>query len=716
MKTFNSSSVRLSRSMSKMLRLVGGMLMLALMLMSGSHALAQDKKHPTDPLPPVTCLSADAKVTCGEKPGTYVITLATTGAGGLAPDQVSITPTTPGVTIVGPQSSYAVIGGVVKITVAGANPGDVLTFDVEGTKTGAGAVEGSDLCCNGTVKVTIPKDLPCEKSTVDISKICEPAVYRKYALGPAIDALGWVSMCHFKVTTTGPQNGTLTVSDSLTGGGTIVSANSTTLPAWTCVGSGCSVSGALLNQTSSVSNIDMLVAFPSIGHVSESANCAAVAVNGKEADKDCVKFTLDEPTIKVTKVCDPAKHVWIGDLPPRPNMPPNGYVAMCHITVSTTGPVVNPISVSEVLSGAGTVTYAGATDPWTCAPPMVPGNSPMNCTLPGNVMTGPSDTSIIDVKVTFTSAGAVKDAKNCAAASYAGKELEKSCDDFVIDEGTVSVEKKCEPAVYGKYPVGPAATGLGLHANCTITVTTTGPQSGTITVGDTLAGTGTIVNMTAPAPWTCTTPNCSVNGAALNQTTSTTLIGAIAVFANAGDAMEAKNCAIVEVAGKPADESCTPIVVDKPGTLTVTKEAAYNGSHITNVSFPIAVTCGGVVTNASFADGTPYVQTNIPLGTHVPSSKAQRLRQVCAARARRKSGPRPTLRPRPSQSRQAARRSMSRMCSAAIRTRTARSKSSRSVIRQLPLKAQRQATTRQSATSQSTPPARSPDQSRSAKI
>ena len=359
----------------------------------------------------------------------------------------------------------------------------------------------------------------------------------------------------------------------------------------------------------------MLVAFPSMGNVSESANCAVVAVNGKEADKDCVKFTVDEPTIKVTKVCDPAKHVWIGDLPPRPNMPPNGYVAMCHITVSTTGPVVNPISVSEVLSGAGTVTYAGATDPWTCAPPMVPGNTPMNCTLPGNVMTGPSDTSIIDVKVTFTSAGAVKDAKNCAAATYAGKELEKSCDDFVIDEGTVSVEKKCEPAVYGKYPVGPAATGLGLHANCTITVTTTGPQSGTITVGDTLAGTGNIVNMTAPAPWTCTTPNCSVNGAALNQTTSTTLIGVIAVFANAGDAMEAKNCAIVNVAGKPADESCTPIVVDKPGTLTVTKEAAYNGSHITNVSFPIAVTCGGVVTNATFADSVPYTQVNIPLGT-----------------------------------------------------------------------------------------------------
>ena len=176
----------------------------------------------------ISCLSADAKVTCGEKPGTYVITLATTGAGGLAPDHVSITPTTPGVTIVGPQSSYAAIGGVVKITVAGANPGDVLTFDVEGTKTGAGAVEGSDLCCNGTVKVTIPKDLPCEKSTVDVTKICDPAVYRKYALGPAIDALGWVSMCHIKVTTTGPQNGTLTVNDSLTGGGTIVSANSTT--------------------------------------------------------------------------------------------------------------------------------------------------------------------------------------------------------------------------------------------------------------------------------------------------------------------------------------------------------------------------------------------------------------------------------------------------------------------------------------------------------
>ncbi len=713
------------------------------------------------PPPVVTCLSGDAKVTCGEKPGTYVITLATSGAGGLAPDHVSITPTTPGVTIVGPQSSYAVIGGLVKITIAGVSPGDVITFDMQGTKAGAGAVEGSDLCCNGTVKVTIPKDLPCEKpdisilktgpktcepgkpctfnvtvtnnggpfngnvllwdavtpnawavtsitpnvcgasisttpfgcvanlnlaagqsmtfavtmtaafndgkpaencisaafapswltpkkaytkaelaalfakygavkpigkscwpvqppvkSTVDVSKTCDPAVYRKYALGPAIDAIGWVTMCHIKVTTTGPQTGTLSVNDSLTGGGTIISANSTTTPAWICAAASCSVNGALLNQTSSVSNIDVFVTFPSAGHVTESRNCASIAVNKKDVSKDCTKFTVEEPTVSVTKVCEPAKYVWIGDLPPKPNMPPNGYLAICHIKVSTTGIISNPISVSEALNGSGTVTYLSATDPWVCAPLSVPGGTPMNCTLPGNVMTAPSDTSVIDVKVTFTSAGAVNEAKNCASATYGGKPSKKSCDDFEIDKGTISVEKKCAPAIFGKYPVGPAATGFGLHADCQIIVKTTGPQSSIITVGDALVGTGNVVNMNAPAPWTCTTPACSVNGSALNQTSSTTVISAIVTFANAGDAMEAKNCAKVDVAGTPAGESCTKIEAPKLGSLTVTKEAAYNGSHVLNVNFPIAVTCGSSTTNATVADSVPYVQSNIPLGTN----------------------------------------------------------------------------------------------------
>ncbi len=436
--------------------------------------------------PPVekACLSSDPKVTCGKAPGTYVITLNPTGVGGIVPTSLNITSLTLGVTIVSPQATYPVIGGQVKITLAGAVPGQVIDLDVEGTTQGAGSAEGLDLCCNGKIKVTIPTDLECP------------------------------------------------------------------------------------------------------------------------------------PPILVSKICDVAKHVWIGDLPPRPNMPPNGYVAMCHIKVATTGSIPNPINISEVMNGAGTVTYAGSSDPWSCIPPMVPGNTPMNCTLPGNTMTGPSDTSTIDVKVTFANAGAVEEATNCASATYGKSKIKRACDDFDISKSTVNVVKKCESAVFGKYPVSQVATGLGYHANCTLTLTTTGPQTSPITVGDTLAGTGTIVNMTAPAPWVCTTPTCSINGTALNQTTSTTIIGAIAVFANAGDAMEAKNCAKVAVAGKPADESCVPIVVKELGKLTVAKEASYNGTHITNVNFPIAVTCGGTTTNATFADSAPYVQSNVPVGAN----------------------------------------------------------------------------------------------------
>lgn len=432
-----------------------------------------------------SCLKGDAVVTCGKVAGTFDVTLTLGGNGGVVPTTAQISVLTPGVTIVSPASSYPVIGGKVKLTLAGATPGQIIDFQMDGSSTTPDPTSGLSICCNGKISITIPKDLDCApKSTIDI-----------------------------------------------------------------------------------------------------------------------------------TKICDPAQHVWIGDMPPKPNMPANGYVAMCHIKVTTTGNVPNPISVSEMMSGTGAVKYMGSSDPWACVPPMVPGNTPMNCTLPGNTVTGPTDTSTIDVKVTFTSAGDVKEAKNCAAATYDGVQTKKACDDFQIGEGTIKVEKKCSPAIYGKYPVGPATTGLGLHADCQITVTTTGPQTGAITVGDNLIGTGTVVNMNAPAPWACTTPNCTVNGAALNQTSSTTVISAIAVFANAGNALEAKNCAEVKVAGKPSGESCTGITVAEKGKLTVIKEASYNGTHITNVNFPIAVTCGGTTTNATFADGTPYVQTNIPVGT-----------------------------------------------------------------------------------------------------
>jgi Domain of unknown function (DUF5979) len=436
--------------------------------------------------PTKSCLKGDAVVTCGKVAGTFDVTLNLGGSGGVIPTTAQISVLTPGVTIVSPASSYPVIGGKVKLTLAGATPGQVIDFQMDGSSTTPDPQTGLSICCNGKISITIPKGLKCNPP---------------------------------------------------------------------------------------------------------------------------------KPTIDITKICDLAQHVWIGDLPPKPNMPANGYVAMCHIKVTTTGNIPNPISLSEVMSGTGTVKYMGATDPWACVPPMVPGNTPMNCTLPGNTMTGPSDTSIIDVKVTFTNAGDVKEAKNCAAATYDGVQTKKACDDFQIGEGTIKVEKKCSPAVYGKYPVGPAATGLGFHADCQITVTTTGPQMGAITVGDNLIGSGTVLNMNAPAPWACTTPNCTVNGAALNQTSSTTVISATAVFTSAGNAMEAKNCAEVKVAGKAAGESCTGITVAEKAKITVLKEALYNGQHITSQSFPIVLTCGGVATNGTVSDGTPYVQTGLPVNT-----------------------------------------------------------------------------------------------------
>ncbi len=98
-----------------------------------------------------SCFSPDVKVVCGKVAGTYDIVLNAQSLNGVTPSSVSITPTNASVTIVNPQASYPVVAGQVKITVAGATPGAVLNFDVNGFTAGGGSFDVADLCFSGTV-------------------------------------------------------------------------------------------------------------------------------------------------------------------------------------------------------------------------------------------------------------------------------------------------------------------------------------------------------------------------------------------------------------------------------------------------------------------------------------------------------------------------------------------------------------------------------------
>ncbi len=245
----------------------------------------------------INCLNGKVDVACGKKPGTYVITLKPKGIGGVTPTYVTIESLTLGVTIVPQKPAYLVIGGEVKITLAGANPGDAIELEVNGMTQGAGSIAGTDLCCNGVVKVEIPKDIECWKPTLSVKKDCDP---------PIASAQGFSAQCRITVTGTNLLPGTpVSVSEGLLGAGTLTAlgaANST--HPWSCdpvsspTPQHCTIDGGALMSLGGSSVINATISFASTDEATKAKNCAAAeyantSLNGGKpliAEKSCDDF------------------------------------------------------------------------------------------------------------------------------------------------------------------------------------------------------------------------------------------------------------------------------------------------------------------------------------------------------------------------------------------------------------------------------------------
>ena len=716
--------------------------------------------------PPVkSCLDGKAEVTCGKIPGTYNIIIKPNGAGGVIPTSVTITPITPGITLSPAKMNYPVIGGQVQVTVVGAHAGDVLEFDVSGTTTGGGSVSGSDLCCNGKIKVEIPKDLPCK----DLIPV-DLAIKKTGATSPAPEVPFYTF--DLAVTNEGPAYsaaiGALTVTDVVPVG---MVFNSVTAPAgWSCSPNTNVPAGTTITCHNTIAmNLPAGPGAPvaTIKIVAKAlgqpkfppfTNCADVALQPGSGASDSVPLnnhscvTVDKKPkthVEIEKTCEPA-HLGKGDF-----VAPK-WEAICHIKVTTTGVITQPISISESFNGTGSVNYVSSADPWACSPLSSTMPAPLNCTLPANTLLGPTNVSIIDVKVIFPNIPPIKPITNCASGTYNHHSIDPSCVPIIVEQkSTIKINKICDPVT--------EVIGAINHfeAKCHITVTTTGPQSGAIVVSEAMTN-GTVISATAPAPWACTTANCNINGSLLNQTSSASVIDVV-VKINPGE-KSARNCARLSQTGTNPIESCADIVVDPKkadleivktgfkdcipnapcpftisvtsigqpyngnvllydgltpnlawpvtsivpnvcgasittmpfgcvanlnlaanvpftftvtlnpltvnaltqnencisvatvgpnvptgpmsaadmdalqypnltglpkqscwkltveppkdlGNLTVIKEALYNGNHITSQSFPAKVTCGSTITPITVTDGTPYVQSSLPLGS-----------------------------------------------------------------------------------------------------
>jgi hypothetical protein len=375
------------------------------------------------PPPPVAgCLSTEQPdIKCGTTPGTFVVTLKPMGAAGVVPDTLEIASLTPGVTITPMKASYAVSGGQVQITLTGAKAGDVIDLDVSGTKIGAGKSDGTDICCNGKVKIVIPKDLDCGKQpaklTVEKSCACSPAAP--------------FCACKITVKADGPVSGPISISETLTSpGGHATTTSISSAQPWTCTPPApptlpagtpvtCSLPGADLNAASGTSVINVAVKFDDIKNFSDGKNCATLSVGGETLGQACDGFDPKKPVPKlsVVKTCGPAKQV--------PGA--QEYEADCKITVTASGtPLPAKISITESPGGPANqpgkenkiVTLSSAQDPaWTYPGLPLVAQASGTLSISGADLAAAGGTSVVSVKMQFPDAGNASESNNCVSGS-----------------------------------------------------------------------------------------------------------------------------------------------------------------------------------------------------------------------------------------------------------------------------------------------------------
>jgi Domain of unknown function DUF11 len=427
------------------------------------------------PPPAKSCLDGKAEVTCGKVQGTYNIIIHPNGVGGVIPTSVVITPITPGITLSPAQMNYPVIGGQVQVTVVGATLGQVIEFDVSGTTAGGGSAQGSDLCCNGKIKVEIPKDLPCK----DLIPV-DLAIKKTGGTTPAPDVPAYAF--HLTVTNEGPAYtaapGALTVTDVVPAG---MVFNSVAGTGWTCMPSTNVPAGvtvtchntAAMNLAAGpaapVGVIDITATALGNAPFPDFTNCGKVGLESTsgaadsvaENNRSCVTVSKNpkKSEIKINKICDPVTE-FIGAI--------NHFEAKCHITVTSTGPQTGTIVVSEAMTG-GTVLSATAPAPWNC--------TTANCNINGSLLNQTSSSSVIDIVVKINQGE--KAARNCARLSQTNANPIESCVDIPTDP---------------KKPVDLKIEKTGLkdcvaNAPCpfTVTITSVGqPYNGNILLYDVL--------------------------------------------------------------------------------------------------------------------------------------------------------------------------------------------------------------------------------------
>ena len=161
------------------------------------EAQGENCEVPTPPTPAEgTCFSGDPNVTCGREPGTFIVTIDPTNAGGEMPTHVEVEPLTAGVMLSSSTPVVPVRDGQAQFTLVGANPGDTITLMVSGSTLDPSSETGMSVCCGGEIEVIIPEDIDCDQSGHDL------AVVKTGGTSPAPSAPYYA----FEITASNPGN------------------------------------------------------------------------------------------------------------------------------------------------------------------------------------------------------------------------------------------------------------------------------------------------------------------------------------------------------------------------------------------------------------------------------------------------------------------------------------------------------------------------------
>lgn len=389
-----------------------------------------------------TCLPNCAPFTqeeaiCNTTTGAYEISIANSLSGSFDPNDISVTTTTPGVTIT--QNPFDRL----TLLVTGATPGQVIPISTSAIAEGAGAGTGLDLCCNGEMEITIPVGELCEiivdpNAPVDVSieKTWHDVIDSQVDVGQFPH--GFEVLVNLETGQLQPGD-VVTVSDPLAGQVGITSFGAPLAPApWVCSETGgawnCTYvvpsTGAALPVTiiwpsaidSSVyskncANVDIVRANMSVAETTMANNTSCWAIN-EPSDDNGGGGNTDPVEVNIFKECEPIVET-IGPVSNELTM--DCRIKVQPLTAATGNIVISDIATNLSGGGQGSFNSAPTVDPsvWTCAPSS---GATQDCTADGNTYPvdgfgNPMETTI-DVTLTMESTGGVVTWENCAEGVF----------------------------------------------------------------------------------------------------------------------------------------------------------------------------------------------------------------------------------------------------------------------------------------------------------